>query len=284
MEEFIACGMYPLAVGAGFDRVATRMTPISKLKVPLPKFGAFCKDNNEDDVQFLVRVELEAKGIIGSYTKVEHNTCLAHVRNRGRLNCIFELAGVAYRPHAVPGTDEFTKAMQKRKLDTAGKNSSKCPKAVGKKKMDAAKIAPSRGKARPLKQSKKTMVHLVAVNTTRVSARALSYKVVASASGAKGMANVKKIMMPIRKRHVPAIGAMAVASSEESQESSPHGRAARDSMAKITSRSKPRGQSSWASLPSSVPRVEPEAPLQVTAPLDIGGASILDVTTAVATG
>jgi hypothetical protein len=83
MEEFIACIMYPLAVGVGFDRVAMNTTPISKLQVPLLKFVVVCKDDNEDDVQFLARVELEAGGIVGSYTKADHNACHAHVCNRG---------------------------------------------------------------------------------------------------------------------------------------------------------------------------------------------------------
>jgi hypothetical protein len=90
--------------------------------------------------------------------------------------------------------------------------------------------------------------------------------------------------MPIYKHHVLAIGAMAAASSDESQESSPHDRAAQDSTTEITSRLEPRDQSSWASLPSSVPMIEPEAPLQVTAPLDVGRASVLIVTTVIATG
>jgi hypothetical protein len=146
-KESIACGMYPLAVDASFDRVATRMTPVSKLKVPLPKFAAVRKDDNKDDVKFLERVELEAKGIVGSHTKAEHDACLAHVCNRGRLNHIFKPAGVAYGPRVVPSTDEFIEAMQNMKLDTAGKNPSKRPTAVGKKKMDVVRIAPSRGKA-----------------------------------------------------------------------------------------------------------------------------------------
>jgi hypothetical protein len=53
------------------------------LKVPLPKFTAVRKDDDEDDVQFLARVELEAEGIVGSYTKPEHDACLAHVCNGG---------------------------------------------------------------------------------------------------------------------------------------------------------------------------------------------------------
>jgi hypothetical protein len=79
MEEFLACGMYPLVADAGFDRVATRTMPISKLKVPLPKFMAVRKDDDEGDVQFLEMVELEAEGIVGSYTKPEHDAFLAHV-------------------------------------------------------------------------------------------------------------------------------------------------------------------------------------------------------------
>jgi hypothetical protein len=77
VEEFKARGMYPLVADAGFDRVATHMTPVSKLKVPLLKFTTIHKD----DVQFLVRVELES----------EHDPCLAHVRNGGRLNHVLSL-------------------------------------------------------------------------------------------------------------------------------------------------------------------------------------------------
>jgi hypothetical protein len=44
----------------------------------------------------------------------------------------------------MPGTNEFTNFMRKRKLDAAGKNPRKRPKAAGKKKMDVVKIAPSR--------------------------------------------------------------------------------------------------------------------------------------------
>jgi hypothetical protein len=138
--------------------------------------------------------------------------------------------------------------------------------------------------ARPLKQSKKTMAHLEAAETTtRVPNGALSSKVAAEASSSKGTASAKDTGMPVHKRHVPAIGAMVAASLKESQESSPHGRTAVVTT-EITSKSEPHGQSSWASLPGSMPRLELVATLQVIAPLGIGGSSILDVTTAVATG
>jgi hypothetical protein len=54
---------------------------------------------------------------------------------------------VTYGPRPIPGTEEITEAVRKRKLDATGKNPSKRPKAMGKKKMEAAKVAPSRGKA-----------------------------------------------------------------------------------------------------------------------------------------
>jgi hypothetical protein len=89
------------------------------------------------------------------------------------------------------------------------------------------------------------MAHpVVAETTTHDPARALSSKVTIGASGSKGAAGAKKTALAIHKRRVPSIEVMAVASSEESQESSPHSRAAQDSMTEITSRSEPHGQSS----------------------------------------
>jgi hypothetical protein len=43
MEEFIACYMYPLAVSAGFNRVATCMTPVSMLNVLLRNSQPFAR-------------------------------------------------------------------------------------------------------------------------------------------------------------------------------------------------------------------------------------------------
>jgi hypothetical protein len=272
-------------------------TPVSKLKVPLPKFTAVCRDGNEDEVQFLARVELEVEDIVGSYRKPEHDACLAHLHNGGRLNHIFELVGVTYGPHPMPGTEEFTEAMKEWKLDATEKNPSKCSKAVGKRKMELVKVATSQGKAslkrpiaaevasaRTLKQTKKTKVRPAATTTTCVPTGALSSKVAAGAFSSKDVASMKKMVVPIHKCRVLAIGAMAVASSKESRESSPHGRVTRDLTSEIASRLEPRGQSSRASLSGSMPRLEPNALLQVTTPLDIGRASIVNVTTAVATG
>jgi hypothetical protein len=61
--------------------VTTCVMPVSQLKVPLPKFVAIRKDDDKDNIQFFVRVELEAEGIVGSYTKPELalHTCVMKV-------------------------------------------------------------------------------------------------------------------------------------------------------------------------------------------------------------
>jgi hypothetical protein len=94
VEEYLACGMYPLSVSVSFDGVANGVTPVSRLKLPLPKFEVVRKDD-KDDIQFLDRVELDAEGVVGSYTRQEHDSCIAILRNGGHLNHMFELVGVA---------------------------------------------------------------------------------------------------------------------------------------------------------------------------------------------
>jgi hypothetical protein len=122
-----------MAVGVSFDQVSVGVTPVSKVETPLPNFVASCKDD-EDDIKFLARVELDAKVIVGSYTRLEHNFYIAWLHSEGRLNRVLELMGVAYGPHALPGSDAFTKASKKRKIDSVGKVLGKRRKAPGKKK------------------------------------------------------------------------------------------------------------------------------------------------------
>jgi poly(3-hydroxybutyrate) depolymerase len=118
------------------------VAPVSKLKMPLHKFVSAHKDY-EDDVNFLARIDLDVEGIVGSYTCPEHEVCIAGLPNGGRLNHMFELTGVAYRPHPVPGSDAFTEALKKRKVDATGKAPVKCPRASGNKKGESAKASAS---------------------------------------------------------------------------------------------------------------------------------------------
>jgi hypothetical protein len=44
----VACGMHPLVAGVSFDKVATLMTLTTRLRVPLPKFVAVHKEDDDD--------------------------------------------------------------------------------------------------------------------------------------------------------------------------------------------------------------------------------------------
>jgi hypothetical protein len=145
MEEFVACAVWPLAAGVSFDQVSVGMTAVSKLKIPLPNVVASRKDD-EDDVNFLARVELDAKVIVDSYTRLEHDTCIDGLHNEGRLNRVLELTGVAYELRSVPGSDAFTEASKKRKTYFVGKVLVKCPKGPRKEKAETAKTSTLQGK------------------------------------------------------------------------------------------------------------------------------------------
>jgi hypothetical protein len=49
IEEYLACGIYSLSVDVGFRRTTNIVTPVARLKLPLLKFHAMRKDD-EDDV------------------------------------------------------------------------------------------------------------------------------------------------------------------------------------------------------------------------------------------
>jgi hypothetical protein len=167
MEEFIACNVWPLVVGISFEQVKVDVTPVSKLKVLLPRFVVA----HEDDAKFLARVEKEPRVLVGSYTCPEHEAC-ATLPNNNRLNRILELTGVAYGPRPVPVSVEVLK---KRKADSIGKTVPKRPKALEKKRAEPVKTSTTPvkiGVKRPsnanvaspksVKLSKKTIPHAIA--------------------------------------------------------------------------------------------------------------------------
>jgi hypothetical protein len=71
MGEFVSCSVWPLAVGIDFEHMKVEETLVLKLKVPLPKFP-YHRQDDEDDTELLVRVEQEARVIVCSYTRTEH--------------------------------------------------------------------------------------------------------------------------------------------------------------------------------------------------------------------
>jgi hypothetical protein len=244
VEEFVSCGVWPLAASVNSEQVKVNLTPISKLKVPLPRFS-LSREDDEDDVKFLAWVEQEARVIVGSYMCMEHDTCIAGLQNNDRLNRVLKLTGVAYGPRPVPISVEVLK---KRKADATGKVLVKHLKASEKKKVETTKVAAVQVKgglkrlsdtdissAKSGKLSKNTVPCAIGfVATTRITPEACSSKNVFGALGSKAggggpssktVASGKKITMSIKKRIVPAIGALAEIYSEGTLESSPHGQA-----------------------------------------------------------
>jgi hypothetical protein len=86
IEEFLAYGLYPLSAGFGFGLVSDGTTAVPKVVVPLPVFP-MTHVAAESASHFLVKVEMDAERIIGSYGPKGHEACI-HVKlpNGGRLN------------------------------------------------------------------------------------------------------------------------------------------------------------------------------------------------------
>jgi hypothetical protein len=133
----MSCGVWLLAADVSFEHVKVGLTPVSKLKVPPPRFPLSCEDE-EDNTSFLARVEQEARTIVGSYMRAEHEACIAGLQNNGHLNRVLKLAGVAYGPHPAPVS---TEVLKKRKADACGKVLAKRPKAPEKKGTEPTKVA-----------------------------------------------------------------------------------------------------------------------------------------------
>jgi hypothetical protein len=52
----MSCSVWPLAANVSFEHVKVSLSPVSKLRVPLPRFP-LSREDHEDDIGFLVRVE-----------------------------------------------------------------------------------------------------------------------------------------------------------------------------------------------------------------------------------
>jgi hypothetical protein len=112
VEEYLACRMFPLSAS---QKLQGEM-PILKVTLPLPEFP-LAKLLGMSNDHFLVMVELGAENVLGSYIRTEHDACGLALLNGGRLNRVFEQAGVAYCPRPEPGTDVSREASKKRKED-----------------------------------------------------------------------------------------------------------------------------------------------------------------------
>jgi hypothetical protein len=138
--EYMAYVMFPLSAEFGFGKIVNGKIPVSKIVLPLLDF-LFTKFQGESDDNFRARVELGAENVVGSYNHVEHDACVLALPNKGRLNWVFEKAGVAYGPRPIPGTDASKEATMKRKADVSVEPMGKWVKVAQKKRAAAPKAA-----------------------------------------------------------------------------------------------------------------------------------------------
>jgi hypothetical protein len=98
VEEFLACGMWPLSENFGF-KVETKETPLSKVVVLMPQVTPVI-GVQELGLTLEVRISTAACLLVGNYNIAEHNAYkgLRH----GRLNQVFELASMLCQPRLEP--------------------------------------------------------------------------------------------------------------------------------------------------------------------------------------
>jgi hypothetical protein len=276
VEEFVSYSIWPLCAGVDFEHVKVDLTPVSQLKVPLPHFP-LRRENEEGDLQFLVRVEQETRNIVGGYTCTKHEACIASLLNNG--------------PCPVPIS---TEVLEKRRADAAAKVLAKRLKLVEKKSVGLAKVSGScEGgslkqpsdtgilPAKATKLSKGTIPRTVAsVATVHIMSEKRILEVSAGASSAKGgerrpgsktVPRVKSAPST-KKRIVSSIGVLVGLSSDGTKESSPDDRAS-----EVQSKVDPRGSSAepQARFPTiSGPRPALEVSLGIATTAGVAGASI----------
>jgi hypothetical protein len=107
---------------------------MSKLTLPLPEFPV-ARLSGKTSVGFRARVELAVVNAVGRYAHGEHDACIAVVSNDGRVNGVFEQAGVPYEPCLVPVSEASKEVAKKRKSDVGAGPAGKCAKVSGRKAM-----------------------------------------------------------------------------------------------------------------------------------------------------
>jgi hypothetical protein len=289
VEEFVSCGIWLLSAGVDFVHVKVDSTPALLVKVPLPHFPLSREE--EDDAQLLVRVEQEARNIVGGYTRVEHEAYVASLSNNGRLNHVLKVVGVSYGPRLMPVSAEVLK---KREADAATKVLCNRLKVTEKKGVMPTKVSgscTSAGLKRPLgadillaksmKLSKGTIPRVIASAATACIMLVTRIpEVSAGVGGAKGSGMRPgcktlpgaKVAPSAKKRIVVAMGALATLSSDGTEESSPHHPAP-----EVQSKVDPRGSSAEPQARSATtlrPRPAPEVSLRIIPSAGATGASI----------
>jgi hypothetical protein len=115
VKEFVACKMYLLVAGFGFESVPLGMTPVLKVETPLPLFTV----GNvavEYAARVLAEVAMEAEKVLGSFWPKQYDAlCMLNIPNAGHLNRVLEQMGVPYAPRPLLGSDASQGAIKKQK-------------------------------------------------------------------------------------------------------------------------------------------------------------------------
>jgi hypothetical protein len=99
VEEFLACGIWPLSDGWDF-KVEKIESPLSKVIVPMPKMTAIIAEK-ETWAAFEARIASATNQLVGNYGTTKHHACATQLLH-DRLNHVSELAGVNYQPRPEP--------------------------------------------------------------------------------------------------------------------------------------------------------------------------------------
>jgi hypothetical protein len=151
IEEYVACKMYPLAVGFGFKSVPLGATLVSKVETPLPLFAVGNVAAEHVD-HVLVEIETEAEKVLGSFGSKEYDAiCMANIPNGSHLNRVLEQMGVSYAPCPLSGSKDSQAAIKEWKADVSKKPTTKRAKA-GPSRAMPSKTTPPPPKSGPAKK------------------------------------------------------------------------------------------------------------------------------------
>jgi hypothetical protein len=92
--------------------VEMRESPLSKVVVPMPKVTAVI-GKQEARAAFQTRIAAVVNRLIGNYCTMEHTACVT--LRHGRLNRVFELADMSYRPRPEPLAHAMKKQQPRRR-------------------------------------------------------------------------------------------------------------------------------------------------------------------------
>jgi hypothetical protein len=169
VEEYMACGLYPLSASFGLGEIEDGEMPVSKINLPMPKFP-IARLLGETNNRFRARVELAVENVVGSYAHWEHDVCITAVPNKGRLNRVFEQAGMPYGPQLEPGSEASKEAAIKWRTDASTKQVGKRVKVFGRKAV--ALKAPTGPKSMGVASSKAAPSHSKSMLKTGVVPKA----------------------------------------------------------------------------------------------------------------